>query len=182
MGVLLVLGVLAFFFFFFSDWNDWKAGSPALRVLFPVGAGLLAAVTVLQTVLGPAFADGVWRWLLLTGAAGFTWLMADALFFALPRKEAYGEPGRQREAQTGGVYALCRHPGVLWFLGLYACLWPLGLPLRAAVIYSLLNLLLAAFEDALVFPTRLEGYADYRRTTPFLIPNGRSLRAARRKK
>ena len=78
------------------------------------------------------------------------------------------------------MYALCRHPGVLWFAGLYGCLWAAaGVPLWEAALYSGLNVLLVIFEDRCVFPARLEGYGAYQASTPFLLPNRRSIRACR---
>jgi len=101
------------------------------------------------------------------------------LFFALPAEASYAKPGEKRAACTTGVYALCRHPGVLWFAGLYLCVWlGFGLPLWEAALYSGLNVLLVLFEDRCVFPARLEGYERYQRTTPCLIPNAASIRAA----
>ena len=96
---------------------------------------------------------------------------------------SYARPGEKRPACTTGVYALCRHPGVLWFAGLFACLWlAAGLPLQDAAVYTILNVLLVWFEDRCVFPDLLEGYEAYRASTPFLIPNGKSIRACIRGK
>ena len=106
--------------------------------------------------------------------------MIYTLFFALPVEASYTAPGKKRPACTTGIYALCRHPGVLWFAGLYGCLWAGGgLPLWEAALFSGLNVLLVLFEDLCVFPAVLEGYDAYRRSTPFLLPNRRSIRACR---
>ena len=104
--------------------------------------------------------------------------LKNTLFFALPAEASYAHPGEDRPVCASGVYALCRHPGVLWFAGAYLCLWGgCGFPLWAAVLYTVLDVLLVVFEDGWVFPARLSGYDDYRRTTPFLLPNRSSLRA-----
>ena len=42
---------------------------------------------------------------------------------------------------------------------------------------SVLNIVLVIFEDRCVFPTKLEGYAAYQATTPFLLPSRQSIRA-----
>ena len=105
------------------------------------------------------------------------------LFFALPVEASYASPGEKRPACTTGVYALCRHPGVLWFAGLYGCLaLAAGLPLWEAAVLSAMNVGLVAFEDRCVFPARLEGYGAYQASTPFLVPNRASIRACRKTK
>ena len=115
--------------------------------------------------------------------AVFAALLIYTLFFALPVEASYTRPGEKRPACTTGVYALCRHPGVLWFAGIYVCLWmAAGLPLWEAVLYSGLNVLLVAFEDRCVFPALLDGYDAYQTATPFLIPSGKSIRDCRMKK
>ncbi len=173
---MIWMGTLAFAALFLGDWNDWKWGRKPLRLCFPAGCLLLLAATVTSLFQGTGCASGPVRGLFWLLAAAFLALEADALFFALPRAASYGQPGRDRATQTAGMYALCRHPGVLWLAGLFLCLWPLGLPLGEALLYSVLNLLLAAFEDCRVFPARLTGYDAYRRETPFLLPTPASVR------
>lgn len=176
MGYLLGLG--GFALFFLSDYNDWRPASPALKACFPAGGLLLAAGTVLETWRGTPPTAGWLRGLLFVLGAVFLALLVHALFFALPVQASYAGPGKKRPACTTGVYALCRHPGVLWFAGLYGCLWlAAGLPLWEAAVYSGLNLLLVVFEDRCVFPARLEGYGAYQADTPFLLPTRRSIRA-----
>ena len=171
------LGILAFGLFWLGDWNDWKWGRRALRLCFPAGLVLLAASTVLLCGRVPPARAAV-RALLGAAGAALLALLVYTLFFALPAGEAYVTQNGRRPACTTGVYALCRHPGVLWFFLLYLCLWgALGVPLLAGLLFSLLNVLLVMFEDRFVFPDRLEGYEAYRASTPFLLPTARSLRA-----
>jgi protein-S-isoprenylcysteine O-methyltransferase Ste14 len=173
----LLPGCLAFAFFFLSDWNDWKKGYPALRWCFPAGTVLLS-LNILALSLQGSPLPGILRGVFFAFAAGFLALLIHSLFFALPAEDAYTRPGQIRRTCASGVYALCRHPGVLWLAGLLLCLRPAaGLPLSAAALFTVLNVLLVLFEDRTVFPSRLEGYADYRRTTPFLLPTPTSIRA-----
>lgn len=174
------LGLMAFVLFFISDYNDWRLSRRELKLCFPAGAVLLAAGTVLEARRGSAPTSGWLRGLFFVLGAMFLALLVYTLFFALPVEASYARPGQKRPACTTGVYALCRHPGVLWFAGLYGCLWAAaGLPLWEAVLYSGLNVLLVVFEDRCVFPARLEGYGAYQAATPFLLPTRRSIRACR---
>ena len=176
--VLYGCGLAAFGLYFLNDWNDWKLGRPLLRFCFPLACILLAGATAAGALRQPAGLSSGARLCAGLGAAVFAVLLIYTLFFALPAKEAYGRTGEERPACTKGVYALCRHPGGLWFAGLYLCLSGVtGLPLGFAVLCSLLNVLLVVFEDICVFPARLAGYAAYRDTTPFLLPTAQSIRA-----
>ena len=171
-------GIAAFVLFFWNDFNDWKLARPALRFCFPAGALLLAGATAAAALARPAPLHGGARLAAALGAVLFGALLVYTLFFALPAKDAYARTGEARQACTAGVYALCRHPGVLWFAGLYLCLSAAsGLPWGFSVLCSLLNVALVVFEDGWVFPAKLAGYTAYRRTTPFLLPTPRSIRA-----
>jgi|Cm1ome_4_1110797.scaffolds.fasta_scaffold04209_2 protein-S-isoprenylcysteine O-methyltransferase Ste14 len=171
-------GLCAFALFFLNDYNDWQLSKRVLKGCFPVGGMLLAIGTAMELHWGTAPVTGGLRWLVLAVGAGFLGLLIYTLFFALSVEDAYARPGERRPACTTGVYALCRHPGVLWFGGLYLCLWAAaGLPLWEAALFSVLNIVLVIFEDRCVFPTKLEGYAAYQATTPFLLPSRQSIRA-----
>ena len=176
----IVLGVFAFALFFANDYNDWKWARRELKACFPTGGLLLAAATILGISQGTA-PPHTWVTVFLAVLAGtFLVLLAYTLFFALPTEASYSRPGEERPVVATGVYALCRHPGVLWFIALYLCLWGCtGLSLWETALYSGLNVLLVIFEDRCVFPGRLAGYAEYCSTTPFLLPNRQSLRACR---
>ena len=181
MGWLLSL--CGFALFFLRDYNDWHWGRRALRFCFPAGGLLLAAGTAWDLRWTEALAGGCARVAVLLLGTAFLLLLIYTLFFALPAEASYARPGEKRRACTTGVYALCRHPGVLWFAGLYGCLWAAaGLPLWEAALCCVLNVGLVVFEDRCVFPALLEGYEAYQAATPFLLPNRRSLEACREKR
>jgi len=173
-----LLGLCAFALLFLSDYNDWRLRRRELKVCFPLGGVLLAAGTLLRCGAASCV-QLVWlRCVIGLIALAFLALLIYTLFFAIPVGASYARPGEKRNVCTTGVYALCRHPGVLWFAGLYLCLRPAaGLPLSDVIVYCGLNVLLVWVEDRFVFPGLLEGYAGYQAKTPFLIPNGGSLRA-----
>ena len=181
-GMGYLLGLCGFALFFLSDYNDWRLHWAPLKVCFPVGGGLLAASTIWEICRREPLVSGWLRGSILALAAGWFLLLIYTLFFALPVKEAYACPGEKRRVCTTGVYALCRHPGVLWFAGVYVCLWGAeGIPLGLVLLLNALNVGLVWFEDRCVFPDVLEGYDTYQRETPFLIPTGKSIRACVKK-
>ncbi|NLC32614.1 MAG: hypothetical protein GX781_04895 [Clostridiales bacterium] len=108
-----------------------------------------------------------------------------SLFLSLPAVHTYfgkEEPGFLVDS---GMYALCRHPGALWF-PIFSCFLALGLAnpelLLAAVLASLLNVLYVWFQDKKIFPHTIMGYERYQKTTPFLLPNAHSFSRAIGKK
>ncbi len=130
-------GVGAFLLFFLSDYNDWRWSRRSLRVCFPLGVLLLTAGTAWEIWQGTPPLHGWLRGAAVLLAVFFFGLLVYTLFFALPVEASYARPGEERGACTTGVYALCRHPGVLWFAGLYGCLWAAGgLPLWKAAVLS----------------------------------------------
>lgn len=176
MGFLL--GLCAFALFFFSDYNDWRLRKKALKGCFPLGGLLLAAAVVLRWGAASSVVPGLLRWPVGLLGVAFLVLLGYTLFFAIPLEASYARPGEKRSVCTTGVYALCRHPGVLWFAGLMVCLTlAAGLPPVDAAVYCILNVCLVWFEDRCVFPELLEGYEAYQTATPFLIPTGESIRA-----
>jgi len=173
-----IAGTVSFLLFLLGDLNDAFWHRRFLRPAFLTGAALLVlstAGTVLEDLpeaLGPAQLG------FLGAALFFTVLLVWALFFSFPPKEAYVTDSRDRKVYTGGMYALCRHPGILWFCFLYACLIPgAGFPPVLASLYCLLNILLGWVEDKWIFPRLFTDYNDYKQRTPFLIPTAKSLRA-----
>lgn len=170
---MIFLGIGAFVLFFIGDINDAFLRKKALKPCFLVGLAALIAATALR--IEPEVGA---RLLFCLPALIFAWLLYKALFGAFPVKPAYTEASAEKKTVSSGVYALCRHPGVLFFAGLYICLVPaLGLPLLDFVIYTVLDILLAWAEDMLIFPRTLEGYAEYKDRVPFMIPNAQSIRS-----
>lgn len=174
---MLAFGCLAFVLFFLSDMNDVRLKKKALTVCFPLGAVLLAISTAVSCIRSASpFPIAV---KLIASGLGvlFFLLLIDALFFSVSADEAYIERKEGRSVSTKGPYALCRHPGVLFFIPTYLCLsFAFGLPFYETAVYSLLNILLIVYEDLRVFPKVLSGYTEYKKTTPFLIPSGKSIK------
>ncbi|MDO4815464.1 MAG: hypothetical protein Q4A83_02525 [Bacillota bacterium] len=169
---MIFLGIGAFLLFALGDANDAYLKSKWLKLCFPLGFCALAAATYFR-LNASAGVSNLWC------AAGFVFLLLElyALFGAFPAGETYVETDSKRMACCTGVYALCRHPGVLFFAGMYVCMsLGLNLPWLDTAAYCALDVLLVTFEDKCTFPHILGGYEEYKKATPFLIPDIKSLK------
>lgn len=179
----LLLGMLGFLLFFLYDVNSFTWRSRLLHKSFALGVTLLAAATVmdLAAALRMGAFSGLKDLILLVAGALCLAALVYCLFFALPFAETYQDTDGPPAVCDRGVYALCRHPGVLCMLGMYL-FWGLGaLPatmLRNGLIFSGLNTVYVCFQDRMTFPRTFPDYPDYQKNVPFLIPTGASIRAA----
>ena len=177
----LLPGLAAFVLFVLFDLNKIRHQSRLCGLLFPLGGLLLAASTV-WCVEPHRFQ---WQAVTVFGLLGSVVSAAAliyTLFFALPFQETYAEQKSSRQVYDGGVYALCRHPGILCFFGMFLFLGMAALPGRLLIhgmLFSLLNLAYAWFQDRITFPRTFCDYETYRERVPFLIPTGNSIRLAR---
>lgn len=179
----LLLGMLGFLLFFLYDVNSFTWRSRLLHKSFALGVTLLAAATVLDlaAALRMGAFSGLKDLILLVAGALCLAALVYCLFFALPFAETYQDTDGPPAVCDRGVYALCRHPGVLCMLGMYL-FWGLGaLPatmLRNGLIFSGFNTVYVCFQDRMTFPRTFPDYPDYQKNVPFLIPTGASIRAA----
>ena len=179
----LLLGMLGFLLFFLYDVNSFTWRSRLLHKSFALGVTLLAAATVLDlaAALRMGAFSGLKDLILLVAGALCLAALVYCLFFALPFAETYQDTDGPPAVCDRGVYALCRHPGVLCMLGMYL-FWGLGaLPatmLRNGLVFSGFNTVYVCFQDRMTFPRTFPDYPDYQKNVPFLIPTGASIRAA----
>ncbi len=171
------VGIIAFALFVLSDLNDMLDFGKAFKISFWIGSALLLISVIYQCLNGSVHTSVTGVVFAAVFAVVFLILMLYSLFGSFSVEEGYLSPGTKRSVYTKKMYALCRHPGVLWFAFLMACLYFMGLSLTAAVTYTVLNIALAAFEDIVVFPAILSGYEEYRHRTRFLIPDIGGIRA-----
>jgi protein-S-isoprenylcysteine O-methyltransferase Ste14 len=116
---------------------------------------------------------------LVLAAAAFA-ATVYTLFFALPFSDTYVSQ-QVNTVCDRGMYALCRHPGVLWLTLTYlflAIAWGNGQVWRLGVLYSCLNLGYVWIQDRWTFPRTFPDYPAYRKQTPFLIPTAQSIQCA----
>ena len=179
----LNLGIAGFLLYLLYDINSFTRQLKIPHTFFMVGTGLIGAATALELrsawKLG-AFSGALDILLLAAGIACFAALLY-CLFFALPFQETYAEQKSSRQVYDGGVYALCRHPGILCFFGMFLFLGMAALPGRLLIhgmLFSLLNLAYAWFQDRITFPRTFCDYDDYKKQVPFLIPTKNSISMA----
>lgn len=177
----LVCGIAAFLLFLLYDIAGITKRFRVFRVGFFAGCILLILSTGGLVVQEWAVAAlHPLRMLWCIPALLCLLLLMYTLFFALPFSNTYtdNEPGHPVLCRSG-VYALCRHPGVLWLSGFYLFLWLAlgsGRLLAAFILYTLLDIGYVVFQDRITFTRLFDEYADYRKTTPFLLPTPASIR------
>ena len=177
----LCLGCFGFVLFFLYDINSITVDHPIPRSFFLIGNILVLVATVLcfaDAFRQDAFAEIADIPLLLFALLSLIALLYS-LFFALPFEVTYVSQESGRQVYDKGMYALCRHPGVLFFFFTYLFAGIAALPsplLVCGMIYSFLNFIYIVFQDIVTFPKTFSNYSSYRKTTPFLIPNPKSIR------
>ena len=179
----LYLGMAGFVLYLLYDINSFHWQHPFPRCFFLLGTVLIGSATaadLLSAVRMHAF-SGIGDGLLLIGGALCFAALIYCLFFALPFKATYTEQTNDRHVYDGGAYALCRHPGILCFFGMYLLLGAAAMPaelLMHGMVFSALNLGYAWFQDRVTFPKTFCDYEAYQQKIPFLIPTGASIRLA----
>lgn len=179
--VSIFLGFLGFLFYFIYDINSIKRKHPFLQKSFLFGTVLVTAATFVFLADGrPLSCFWAAEKIVYTAVALlFFVLLIYTLFFALPFRETYVEDGGRRTAYTKGVYGLCRHPGVLWFAGFYFFLAAAAGEADGFLFAGCLtafNICYVIFQDLWTFPQTFSNYGEYKKMTPFLIPNRESIR------
>ncbi|HWT74288.1 MAG TPA: hypothetical protein VN258_06175 [Mobilitalea sp.] len=178
--IYIIMGIFAFVLFFLYDINSILLKNKLLYCCFFAGFILLSAATagIIITSWASIRIDFIRLGIYGGFAFVFFGLLIYTLFFALPFQDTYLDTQAPPKVCRNGVYALCRHPGVLWFAGFYIFLGlALGIPLlkTAAVLFSLLNLLYVFFQDRWTFMKNFNDYGEYKTAAPFLIPNIHSI-------
>ena len=179
----LILGITGFGLYILYDINSFTKKNPIVHSFFFLGTvliGLATAMDLYHSFALRAFSGAADLALAAGGIVSFLALIY-CLFFALPFEKTYTHQTTGNPVYDGGVYALCRHPGILCFFFLYLLLGLAALPgrlLHHGMVFSLLNLLYAWFQDRVTFPKTFCDYREYRTRVPFLIPTPASIRMA----
>ena len=178
---MYIAGIVGFALMLVYDINSYTVNNRVLQGGFYAGCLLVVGATaaaVVKAVRAGAFSDAADVLLLSLSLISFA-LLIYCLFFALPFAQTYQTPQNGRRVYRCGAYALCRHPGVLCFWGVYLFLGWAALPdgrlMGMGLLFSLLNTAYAWFQDRITFPKTFCDYDEYRKTAPFLLPTVRSI-------
>ncbi len=155
---------------------------PVLKTIaWAVGTGLVVFALAMLGISPDRLSRPIWAsglgWATVAAAAA---LLSYSIFLSLPFRKTYVHSGVGDRLVTGGLYALTRHPWVMWFALLnlgYLVATGSRLMLVAAPTFIVVSVLSAAVQDRFFFSRMFPGYEDYRRHTPMLLPNRNSLRA-----
>ncbi|NBK96936.1 MAG: hypothetical protein EOM50_02750 [Erysipelotrichia bacterium] len=178
----IALGIVAFIVFYLYDYKQVVQKGKSLNLLFLVGSICLFVATLLLLYEHRAYVSfkigQIFTFLL---AIVFWLLLLYTLFFALPFEDTYLEQthSKKKKCYQKGMYALCRHPGVLWLFGFYLMLamsFSTSKMWLATFVFNAMNLLYVWLQDHYTFPHLFDDYASYQKKTPFVVPNLNSVR------
>lgn len=180
--IYIALGILGFIIVHFLDIVSLKRiPSGAKPCVWAVGSGLLVYSLIMLCLQSNTLPLPIWStwlgWGLLTLSF---FLLIYSLFVNLPFRKTYVATGVGDRLITTGLYALVRHPWIHCFTLTLLSLVLVSrssLLLIAVPIWILLNIPLVIIQDKFFFGKMFQGYNSYRRETPMLVPNRRSINA-----
>ncbi|MDP3879739.1 MAG: methyltransferase [Dehalococcoidales bacterium] len=179
--IYIAIGCLGFLLLHIFDIVSWKKLAGLKPFIWFSGSGLLVYAMVMAWLRSDEMALPLWTvrigWALLAVSC---LLLIYSLFINLPFRKTYIAAGVSDRLVTTGLYAMVRHPGVHWFtLAMFSLVLVSRsrLLLIAAPIFILMDIALTIWQDKFLFGRMFEEYDKYRRETPMLIPNRRSLNA-----
>jgi protein-S-isoprenylcysteine O-methyltransferase Ste14 len=177
--VYIAIGSLGFLVIHLFDIFCLKRVPAAKPATWLVGGGLLIYSLIMISLAPsklplPAWSTGIgWGLLLIS-----TSLLVHSLFINLPFRKTYIATVVGDKLVVTGLYALVRHPGVHWFI---ITMLALVLVTRSQLLiiacpaFILLDIILVVVQDKFFFGRMFEGYDRYRRETPMLLPNRKSI-------
>ena len=177
----IIIGAIGFVVVHIFDLVALKRIPRLKPVVWCVGSGLLIYSLVMicrypVKIELPAWS--IWLgWGVLAVSAS---LLIHSLFISLPFRKTYVDAGVGDSLVKTGLYALVRHPGILWFPLFMLSLIPISrssLLLIAAPTFIALDIVLVFIQDKFIFGRMFRGYDSYRRETPMLLPNRKSVGA-----
>lgn len=177
----LLTGTFSFVPMLVSDYCRLHKRTRCAGILFLIGSGLLCVSTILL-LWGSDWDRLNWTSAVPMGLAFVSLLLlVYSVFFAVrPRREdRLACPADKHPLICRGMYALCRHPGVLWlgaFYGFMALTLASWQWLLAFLLFTSGDVLYVFYQDRYIFPHTIDRYREYQKATPFLIPTVSSVK------
>jgi len=179
--IYIAIGCLGFLVIHLFDIVSIKRVPAAKPCTWVLGSGLMGYAIVASCLWSDKLPLPAWStwlgWVLLALSLS---MVIYSLFINLPFRKTYIATGVGDKLIRTGLYALVRHPGVIWFIPFMVSLVLVSksnLILIAAPIYILLDIVLVVMQDKVFFGRMFHGYDSYQRETPMLVPNRRSINA-----
>lgn len=176
----ILTGAVSFLFLFLFDIYTLTNEAVKKKIFGILGLGLFTYSALMVTITS----EKVYLPLALRVIAFVLWiatsfLLIYSLFLELPFVKTYGKKQHSNELVDTGTYALCRHPGVLWFglmfLFFYFTTGAIQL-VTAGIIWTGIDVFHVYLQEKLFFPKMFPRYKDYMRDVPMLIPTGQSIK------
>ncbi len=178
--IYILLSILAVIIVHFCDPIALKKLPYLKPIVWVLGMGIIIFSAIMACLWPQKFTLPIWAtwsgWILLVLAI---FLLGYSLFVSLPFRKTYINTGIGDKLVTTGFYALTRHPGVLWMILLLMGLVLVSkssLMLIAAPIFLFVDVIAVIVQDHFYFGRMFSGYENYRRNTPMLFPNNKSIR------
>ena len=179
--IYIAIGCLGFLIIHLFDIASLKRLPGVKPLTWLLGSSLLAYALAMACLQPDKLPLPIWPtwlgWALLTTSS---LLLIYSLFINLPFRRTYIATGVGDKLIRSGLYALVRHPGVLWFIPLMLSLILVSrssLLLIAVPIFILLDIVLVIMQDKLFLTRIFDGYDSYQQETPMLVPNRQSINA-----
>ena len=177
----IIIGAIGFVVVHIFDLVALKRVPRLKPVIWCIGSGLLIYSLVMicrypVKIVLPAWSTYL-GWGVFALSASF---LIHSLFISLPFRKTYLDAGVGDKLVRTGLYALVRHPGILWFPLFMLSLIPISrssLLLIAVPTFIALDIVLVVIQDKFIFGRMFRGYERYRRETPMLLPNKKSFSA-----
>ncbi len=178
--IYIAIGIFGFLILHLFDSVSLKRTSSSSKLTtWILGSGLLVYSVIMMSLTPDKLPLPLWStwlgWGLLPLSA---FLKIYSLFINLPFRSTYITTGIGDKLVTTGLYALVRYPWIHSFALILLSLILVSrssLLLIASPILILLNILLAVVQDKFFFDRIFTGYDQYRKETPMLLPNRKSI-------
>ncbi|MEG1862623.1 MAG: hypothetical protein RR198_03360 [Oscillospiraceae bacterium] len=170
--IQIVFGTIAFGLFILSDWLGYKTKSSKYMFLFYLGGILLVGATFVCIPIRE-FVLNFKNILLGIMALLSLFMLIYSVFFALDKGDDKGDENELLPLTDTGVYAACRHPGVIFLCLFYLCLYGVFTHKSLFIclcFFSIYDIFYVIWQDVFLFEKTIEGYASYKERTPFLLP------------